>query len=137
MGTKGGESLLYERKSYLFRGACFDLYKNFGGAFKERVVHNALIIELEHRGLKVDTEKRIPVVYKGQKVGTYAPDLIINDVIVVELKVKPFLTGEDERQFWYYLRSSQYKLGFLINFGPSRLQVKRRIYDKARKQYPH
>jgi len=68
----------------------------------------------------------------GEKVGTYVPDLIINDCILVELKAKPFLTKEDERQFWYYLRGSQYKLGFLVNFSTQKLEIKRRIYDKAR-----
>jgi len=136
MATQSGESLLYERESYILRGACFDLYKNFGGAFKESIISKALVAELEHRDLQVEIQKRITITHRGQKVGTYVPDMIIEDKILVELKVKPFLTQEDERQFWYYLRGSDYKLGFLINFGSRRLQIKRRVYDKARKLYP-
>lgn len=132
MTTKYGEDLLYERESFLIRGACFDLYKEFGGAFKESVINNALVIELKHKGLKVETQKRINITYKEEKVGVYVPDIIVEDKILIELKVKPFITKEDERQFWYYLRGSNYKLGFLINFGSKELDIKRRIYDKAR-----
>lgn len=63
------------------------------------------------------------------------PDIIINNEILIELKVKPFLTKEDEKQFWYYLRGSNYKLGFLINFGSRNLEIRRRVYDKARNSY--
>lgn len=124
--------LLYEKKSYLIRGACFELYKKFGGAFKESVVHRALVIELRHKGLKVETQKRINLFHRGEKVGVYIPDVIVEGEILMELKVKPFLAKEDERQFWHYLRGSSYRLGFLINFGSRELEIKRRIYDKAR-----
>ncbi len=135
MSTKSGEKLLYEDSSYKIRGACFELYKKFGGAFKESVINKALVTELEIRRLQVEIQKRIDIFYKGKKVGVYVPDIIINNEILIELKVKPFLTKEDEKQFWYYLRGSKYKLGFLINFGSNNLQIKRRVYDKARKSY--
>jgi len=108
MSTKSGEKLLYEDSSYKIRGACFELYKKFGEAFKESVVNKALVTELEIRGLQVETQKRIDIFYKGKKVGIYVPDIIVNNEILIELKVKPFLTKEDERQFWYYLRGSNY-----------------------------
>jgi GxxExxY protein len=65
-------------------------------------------------------------------VGTYQPDMIVNGVVLIELKAKPFITKEDERQFWYYLKGSNFRLGFLINFGPKKLEIKRRVYDKKR-----
>ena len=135
MVTKIGENLLYEKESYLIRGACFDLYKKFGGAFKESVINKALVLELKNKGLKVEPQKRIDIIYLNEKIGTYIPDVVVNRKILIELKVKPFLTKEDEKQFWYYLRGSNYKLGFLINFGTRKLEIKRRIYDKARKKY--
>ena len=135
MVTKIGENLLYEKESYLIRGACFDLYKKFGGAFKESVINKALVLELKNKGLRVEPQKRIDIIYLNEKIGTYIPDVVVNRKILIELKVKPFLTKEDEKQFWYYLRGSNYKLGFLINFGTRKLEIKRRIYDKARKKY--
>jgi GxxExxY protein len=58
--------------------------------------------------------------------------IIVNGIILVELKRKPFLTKQDGQQFWYYLKATPYKLGYLINFGDKGLEIKRRIYDKAR-----
>ena len=133
MSTKTGEKLLYEDITYLIRGACFKIWKEFKGAFKEPMIHKALTEELRYLGLEVEVNKRIDVYYKDKKIGTYIPDLIINGLILIELKRKPFLARLDEQQFWYYLKASSYKLGFLINFGDLKLEIKRRIYDKARK----
>jgi len=125
---------LYEKESYLIRGACFEIYKTFGGAFKEKIVDRALSKALEKQGLEVEEQKRIDIYFKGEKVGTYVPDKIINNSILLEIKVKLFLTRQDIDQFWKYLKGSKYKLGFLINFGPSKLEIKRIVYDKARYQ---
>lgn len=124
--------LLYEKETYEIRGACFWVWKEFGGSFKESVVQKALLVELKHRGLVVESQKRINLYYRGEKIGVYIPDIIVNGTILIELKCKPFLTKEDEKQFWRYLKGSEYKLGMLINFGAKGLQIKRRIFDKAR-----
>lgn len=80
----------------------------------------------------MDSQKRIDIYFSGVKVGVYVPDKIINDIIIVELKCKPFIVKEDEKQFWRYLKATPYQLGFLINFSPKSLEIKRRIYDLAR-----
>ena len=128
------KDFLYERETYLIRGACFKVWKEFGGAFKEKIIDRALATELKDAGLKVESQKRINIYYKGKKIGIYIPDKIINNAILLEIKCKPFLTKEDERQFWLYLKGSKYKLGLLINFSPKELNIRRRIYDKARYQ---
>jgi len=125
-------SLLYEKESYEIRGACFWIWKEFGSAFKESIIDKALTEELLRRGLKVENQKRIDIFYQGKKVGTYIPDKIVNDSILIELKAKPFLTKSDYLQFQRYLKGSNYKLGFLINFG-NKLTIKRYVYDKIRK----
>lgn len=124
---------LYEEESYKIRGACFEVYKAFGGAFKESVIDKALTIALEKVALRVESQKRIAIYFEGKKVGTYVPDKIINDVILLELKAKSMVTRADLDQFWKYLRGSKYKLGFLINFGHMKLEIKRIVYDRARK----
>lgn len=132
MARRKVTDFLYEDESYKIRGAAFEVWKNLKGLFRERIVENALKKELQEKGLKVETQKRIDIYYKGIKVGVYKPDMLVNDAIVIELKVNPFITKDDERQFWYYLKGSNFRLGFLINFGPRKLEIKRRIYDKAR-----
>ncbi len=126
------KDFLYEKESYEIRGACFDVWKQFRGMFKESIVDNALTIALEKRGLIVDSQKRINIYYENKKVGTYVPDKIVNNIIILELKSKPFVSKEDEATFWNYLKGSEYKLGFFINFSPKRLEIKRIVYDKAR-----
>lgn len=124
-------SLLYEKESYEIRGACFKVWKEFGSAYKESIVDKALTIELRSRKLTIEEQKRINVYYNGQKVGTYVPDKVVNNIIIIELKSKPFLTLGDIKQFWRYLKGSNYKLGFLVNFG-NKLEIKRVVYDAAR-----
>lgn len=133
--TKKVNDFLYEKESYLIRGAFFEVWKAFKGLFKEKVVEKALRKELKERNLKADTQKRIKIFYKDEFVGIYTPDFVINDKIIIELKTKPFITQEDKKQFWYYLRGSSYRLGFLVNFGPEKLEIIRRVYDKARGKY--
>jgi GxxExxY protein len=91
-----------------------------------------LQIALKTKRLEVETQKRIDIFFKNEKVGIYIPDIIVNGKIIVELKCKPFLTKGDIDQFWKYLKGSEYKLGFLINFGQERLIIKRVVYDTAR-----
>jgi len=130
--TKIVKDFLYEKESFEIRGACFDVWKQFRGMFKESIVDNALTIALEKRGLTVECQKRINIYFEGKKVGTYVPDKVVNNIIILELKSKPFITKEDEATFWNYLKGSEYKLGFLINFSPSKLIIKRVVYDKVR-----
>jgi len=124
---------LYEKESYEIRGACFTAWNTLGSAFKESAIDKALTKEIRRRGLKVEDQVRIDIIYNGDKVGTYIPDKVIEDKIILELKRKSYLTKQDIKNFWNYLRGSKYKLGFLVNFGDERLQIKRVVYDKARK----
>lgn len=127
-------NLLYEKESYEIRGACFAIWKQFGSAFKETIIEKALAKELRERNLSIEQQKRIDVFYKGEKIGVYIPDFVVDNKIIVEIKVKPVLVREDKKQFWYYLRGSDYRLGFLVNFGTKKLEMVRRIYDLARMQ---
>lgn len=133
MKTQNKAELLYEEESYAIRGACFAIYKKFHSTQKESVYQKSLDIELSNKGLEVEKEKRLQVYYEGEKVGVYIPDFLINNSIIIELKAKPFLHKDDIKQFWYYLKNSQFKLGFLINFGdPDGVKIIRRVYDSAR-----
>ena len=129
------DDFLYKEQTYKIRGACFKIWREFGGAFKESIVDKALTEELIKYDLTVEDQKRIDIYYNNKKIGTYIPDKIINNAILLELKCKPFITREDKKQFWYYLKASSYKLGLLINFGSKKLEIHRRIYDKARNKY--
>lgn len=127
------KEFLYSDITYKIRGACFKIWKEFRGAFKEKIIERALAKELQNQGLRVDTQKQISVLYNSEKMGEYIPDMIIDDKVLLELKSKTFLTKEDEKQFWLYLKGSEYRLGLLINFG-KKLEIKRKVYDTAREK---
>ena len=125
--------LLYKEESYLIRGVAFDIYKKFKNHHKEKIYRDSFCFGLLDKGLKVDKEKRIDIFYNNKKVGTYVPDLVINEAIFIELKAKSMILKQDIEQFWHYLKNSSYKLGFLINFGaPHGVQIIRKVYDTAR-----
>lgn len=129
--------LLYEEESYQTRGAVYKIYQEFRNYHKELVYHNALYNDLVALGLKVEKNKKIFVFYKGKKVGVYVPDLIVNHCIIIELKSKPRLMMEDKKQFWHYLKSSGYQVGFLINFGsPDGVQIERKVFTKSSASVP-
>lgn len=125
--------LLYKKESYLIQGGAFEVYKQFRNRHKEIVYSRALITYLKNKGLEVEKEKQIPIYFQDKKVGTYIPDIVVNNSIFIELKCKPNITTDDLKQFWYYLKCSDYKVGYLINFGATNgVQIVRRIYDTAR-----
>lgn len=133
MEYKTDAKLLYKNESYIIQGGAFEVYKQFRNRHKEVVYLRSLVEYLKNKGLDIDKEKQIPVYFAGKKVGTYVPDIVVNNRIFIELKCKPNITQDDIKQFWYYLKSSDFKVGYLINFGSSRgVQIIRRIYDTAR-----
>lgn len=109
-----------------------EVWKQFKGMFKESIIDKSLTIALEAKGLRVESQKRINIYFQGQKVGIYVPDKIIAEKILMELKSKVFITKQDLEQFWNYLKGSEYKLGFFVNFSPTKLEIKRVVYDTAR-----
>jgi len=120
--------LLYEDESYKIRGACFKVYNALSGGIQEKIVERALSKELITQGMNIENQVRIDVIYNNEKVGTYIPDLVVNNKIILEIKSKPILTKEDEKQFWGYLKNSKYKLGFLVIFSPQELIIKRFVH---------
>lgn len=131
--AKTDAKLLYKELSYLIQGGAFEVYKQFKNRHKENIYLRALVEYLKNKGLKVDKEKQIPIYFQNKKVGIYIPDVVVNDSIFIELKCKSFITQNDIKQFWYYLKCSDYKVGYLINFGSLRgVQIIRRVYDTAR-----
>lgn len=130
-------SLLFEKESYEIRGSAFEVYKALGCGHKEVVYQKAFFGALLKKFPLVEREKQLPVYFQGKKVGTYTPDIVVENKIPIELKAKPQITSHDIDQFWHYLTGTEYKLGFLINFGkPGGVEIIRRVYDEARKPVP-
>ena len=114
--------------------AFFKVYNTLGYGFLEKVYRNALYYELIEMGFKVDLEKRILVYYNAHIVGDYCADLLVEDIIICELKTSESLHEADENQVINYLRATNIEVGLLLNFG-KKPQIKRKIYDNERKNW--
>ena len=97
--------------------AFFKVYNTLGYGFLEKVYENAMRIELSKMGLNVLQQKNIKVFYEADQVGDYFADLLVNDLIIVELKAAGSLCYEHECQLINYLRASDLEVGLLLNFG--------------------
>lgn len=115
-------------------GAFYAVYSALGYGFLENVYVKALMIELKQRGMTVDDELPINVYYAGQQVGEYYADLIVNNLIILEIKATKHLAEEHEAQLLNYLKATPYEVGLLLNFGP-KPETKRRSFDNSRKEW--
>ena len=115
-------------------GAFFAVYSALGYGFLENVYVKALMIELTRRGMKVDDEIPIHVYYLGELIGEYYADLVVNDLIILEIKAVKALVTEHEAQLLNYLKATPYEVGLLLNFGP-KPETKRRSFDNSRKEW--
>ncbi len=109
-------------------GAAFEVHRELGYGFLEKVYQRAMNVELELRGLSAEIEAEIVVRYKGQVVGDYRADILVNGCVLVELKVAPALDSRDEAQLLNELKATGVKVGLLINFGRQRADFKRLVF---------
>jgi GxxExxY protein len=105
-----------------------------GSGFKESVYHKSLCKEFKLRKLNFAEKKRLKIYFKDEEVGIYEPDFIVDNKIVVEIKAVPMMPKQFEKQLYYYLKCTEYKLGLLVNFGTDKLDIRRRIYDAIRER---
>jgi len=108
--------------------ASYEVHNNLDYGFLEKVYENSLAIELRNVGLNVKQQEPIKVLYKGELVGDYVADLMVEDEVIVEIKSVSKLEQVHEVQLVNYLKATGKEVGLLINFGKS-VEVKRKIFD--------
>ena len=106
-------------------GAAFEVHGHLGYGFLERVYQRAMQVELVQHGFSAEIEKRLTIRYKDVIVGDYDADLLVQDVVVVEMKVAPQYDKRDEAQLLNELKAAGLKLGLLLNFGRSKVEFRR------------
>jgi len=118
----------HKELTYQIIGAAFEVYKTLGYGFLEKVYENALIRELQLRGLNATAQYPIKVEYKGAEVGDYYADILVENKVIVELKTGEAFNPIHEAQLLNYLKATGIKVGLLINFGPEKCEHKRLVY---------
>jgi GxxExxY protein len=109
-------------------GAVFEVSNTLGAGFLEKVYQRALLHELRLQCIRAAAEVSLPVTYKGHGVGEYFADILVEDVLVIELKCAERLSNEHTAQCLNYLRASGRNLCLLVNFQKPRVEWKRIVY---------
>jgi|SRR6185437_3029886 len=111
-------------------GAAFEVSRALGAGFLEKVYERALICELGLRGVRARAQVSFRVCYKGQYVGEYLADLVVEDEVIVELKCIERFANEHLAQCINYLKASGLSVALLINFQKTRIEWKRVLLDQ-------
>lgn len=133
----GETTFLYKDLSYELIGIFYKIRNEYGPGHKEKVYQNIFEELLISKQIIYKREVRINVYSSetGKIIGTYVPDFVIDDKIIVEFKSSKYTTVTDEKTFYHYLRNSKFEVGYLVNFSTQEFYIKRIIYTNDRKPF--
>lgn len=119
------DDLLYPETSYTILGVLFNVWRNLGYGHKEKIYQKA--IAHDFRKLGIDIREQLPskVIYDGESLGIYYFDFLVNNQIVLEIKVRNYFSKKDIEQLFTYLKSCNMKLGIIAHFTQTGVKYKR------------
>lgn len=129
---KNGGRMLHENITSKIIDSFYKIYNTLGYGFLEKVYENALKYELMKHNLKVEQQKNIKVFYDQVVVGDYYADLIVNDLVIIELKAAEDICEEHEAQLINYLKATNVEVGLVLNFGKN-AKFSRKVFSNERK----
>jgi len=132
MGTRGKFEGKHSELTGKILGVFFQVHKELGYGFSEKVYENALVILLTEIGLNVESQAHLRVYFHCQKVGKHIADLIVNDIVLLELKAAEKIVDDHPAQLLNYLKATNIEVGLVLNFGPT-AEFRRKVYDNERK----
>jgi len=124
--------LKHKELTYKIIGVYFDVYNELGHGFLESVYQRSLGLALESAGLTVRNYVKIPVWFRGQRVGMFEGDMLVQDLVLLELKTARCLDRSHYSQILNYLRATDIEVGILLNFG-LKPEYKRLVLDNESK----
>ncbi len=110
----------------------YAVYNELGHGFMESVYEEAMTIALRESGIKVQRQLALPVWFRGQKVGDFKADMLVEEAVLLELKCVRVFEPFHEAQLLHYLKSTEIEVGLLLNFGPS-AHSRRLVFANERK----
>ncbi|MBI5676959.1 MAG: GxxExxY protein [Planctomycetes bacterium] len=119
----------YKNVTETIIGCAYRVYNKMGFGFLESVYEKCLLIELHKAGMDVEPQKPITVYYDDEIVGEFVADIIVNDTIILELKSVRRVVKAYEVQLVNYLVATGKPIGLILNFGESKVEVKRKVKD--------
>ena len=119
------KGMLHEQLTGKILEASFEVIRELGAGFLEGVYQNALLIALRQKGIKAEARVPLLVRFRGEVVGEYYADLLVDGKVIVELKAVKALAPEHQAQLINYLKATGIEVGLLINFGRPKLEYRR------------
>ena len=127
------DKLRYKELTHPIIKSFYDVYNELGGGFLESVYENAMTLVLQQQGLQVETQKEIAVYFRGNLIGNFRADMVVEEKVLLELKAVRCLEPVHEAQLLNYLKATTIEVGLLMNFG-NEPAFKRLVYNKQQKQ---
>lgn len=125
-------ALLHGETTEQIIGAAFEVYNILGYGFLESVYQKAMQVALIQRGQTCKLEEPIRVIFKKVDVGYFEADLLVNDCVIVEIKVAKEYQKPDDAQLLNELKATGIKVGMLINFGRMKVEFQRFVFDPTK-----
>jgi len=113
-------------------GVYYEVRRELGSGFLEKVCHRAMVIALRQAGLQVEEQVRLPVYFRGILIGEFYADIVVNGLVLIEVKCRRVLEPHDKAQLMNYLCASDLEVGLLFNFGAA-VQFDRTVFTNDRK----
>ena len=126
------EQFLHSDLTQAIIGTFYEVYNELGHGFLESVYENALAIALRDKGFEVHQQISIPVWFRGKQVGDFDADLLVNKLVLLELKTARTIEQAHVAQLLNYLKATEIEVGLVLNFG-SKPEFKRVVFGNERK----
>lgn len=126
-------SLMHEQLTKQIIGVFYEVFNELGHGFIESLYHKAFLIALDQQEIPNETKVQLPVSFRGQQIGDFEADIIVDSKVILELKAGKSLVKAHEVQLLNYLRATNIEAGLLFNFG-EKPEFKRLVFENNRKQ---
>ena len=123
-------SFIHKELSDKVLGAAFTVHNTLGPGLLESAYEGAICVELKHLGLATERQSVFPLSYRGEYIGAYVADLVVEGIIILEMKAVKALSPVMEAQTINYLKLSRLPVGYLLNFANSRVEWKRFVNQR-------
>ncbi len=120
-------NIIHKELSFSIVGMAMQVHNQLGGGFLEKVYENAMMVLCRKQGISAEQQKAIKVYFENEIVGEYFADILVDDKVIIELKVAESITNIHKAQLLNYLKATHLRLGLILNFGKEKLEYERLV----------
>src|SRR5437667_8590058 len=122
---EGSPKLFLKKETHRILGCAFDVLNEVGHGLHEKIYENALTVAFRIAEMPFEQQRSFPVLFRGEKVGEFRPDLLVFGAVIVDPKVIDHITDHERGQMLNYLRITKLRVGLILNFKHARLEWER------------